>query len=350
MIQGIIRNFALTGAAGLKARFAVRLAAMGSGVPPAHGLKCFLIVTLTANPAIDRTLTVDRLAFEDRSYITSSRESAGGRGVNASSVIHSFGGKTLAVMPSGGNAGALLERFLSQAGFEVEVVPIRNEIRTNLTITDKHGLTVNLNETGPQVEKSELMRLEKAIRARLDGASWLLLCGSLPPGVPADFYAGLIAVARKKKVKTLLDADGDVLREGIEAKPTVVTPNQQEAERLLNRALLTRSNFIEAADRIRAMGVDSVVLSLGARGAIGAWGRQMVEVLPPRVDAVCPIGAGDALSAAFTWSMKRKGDFADAVRWGVAAGTASARLPGMNFASLGETEEIYKQIEMRPVG
>jgi fructose-1-phosphate kinase PfkB-like protein len=95
------------------------------------------------------------------------------------------------------------------------------------------------------------------------------------------------------------------------------------------------------------MGPESVVLSLGSRGAIGAFRDGVVEALPPRVDAVCPIGAGDALSAAYTWSMDRKNNSVEALRWGVAAGTASSRLPGMNFANLQQTQEMVKQVEVR---
>jgi 1-phosphofructokinase family hexose kinase len=308
-----------------------------------------LIVTLTINPAIDRIFSVDRLAFEDRSYINSIGESAGGRGINSSRVIHSFGGQTRAVLTSGGDFGKRLEAHLAASGFPTVLVPIRNEIRTNLTITDKHGLTVNLNETGPELSKAEVTRVEHAVRDALQGASWLLVCGSLPPGVPSSFYGNLIAMARKKRVKTLLHADRDPLREGIEQKPTIVTPNQQEAERLLRRTLLTRSHYLEAATQIRAMGAESVVLSLGSRGAVGAFADGLLEALPPRVDAVSPIGAGDALSAAYTWAYSSKKSHADALRWGVAAGTASALLPGMNFASLAQAEEIYRQVEIRRV-
>ena len=97
------------------------------------------------------------------------------------------------------------------------------------------------------------------------------------------------------------------------------------------------------------MGPESVVLSLGSRGAVGAFADGLVEALPPRVDAVCPIGAGDALSAVFTWSMSRGQNPTQALRWSVAAGTASARLPGMNFASLAQTEEVYRHVEVRRV-
>ena len=308
-----------------------------------------MIVTLTINPAIDRIVSIDRLAFEDRAYINSSRESAGGRGINVSSVIHSFGGETLAVLISGGDSGKRLEGLLGKCGYRIAVVPVQNEIRTNLTITDKHGLTVNLNEPGPQLGKAEVARVERVVRDTLDHASWLMICGSIPPGVPPAFYGKLVSMARHKKVKTLLHADGDALREGIAARPTVVSPNQQEAGRLLGQTLLTRTHYLEAAERIRQLGADSVVLTLGSRGAVGAFADGLMEALPPRIDAVCPIGAGDALMAAYAWARERRTSVAEALRWGVAAGTASARLPGMSFASLAQAREIYRQVEIRRV-
>jgi fructose-1-phosphate kinase PfkB-like protein len=172
----------------------------------------------------------------------------------------------------------------------------------------------------------------------------------LPPGVPADFYARLIHFAHKRKVQVLVDTDGEALEAALEEKPFAVKPNLQEAERLLSRALITRSHFFEAAERIRAMGAQSVVLSLGARGALASDSDgHALEVVPPRVDALCPIGAGDALAAAFVWSLSQGRDFAEAVRWGVAAGTASARLPGVSFASLEQTREIYARVEIRHI-
>ena len=308
-----------------------------------------MIVTLTINPAIDRIISVDRLAFEDRSYINSSRESAGGRGINSACVIHSFGGQTLAVLTSGGDAGRRLEKHLCDCGIPISVAPIANETRTNLTVTDKHGLTVNLNEQGPSLGKDEVVRVERLVRETLDRASWLMMCGSLPPGVPAAFYGRLVDMARHKKVKTWLHAGGEALREGVEARPTVAAPNQQEAERLLGRTLLTRTHCLEAAQQIRTMGPETVVLTLGSRGAVGVFADGLMEALPPRVESVCPIGAGDALSAAYVWAMRRKPNAAEALRWGVAAGTASARLPGMKFADMAQTEEIYRKVEVRRV-
>ncbi|HYP13428.1 MAG TPA: hexose kinase, partial [Bryobacteraceae bacterium] len=278
-----------------------------------------MILTLTINPAIDRNVSVDRLAFEDRGYILNTSESAGGRGINASRVIEMFGGKTLAISTSGGKLGKKFQELTESHGFPMVLVRIKSEMRTNLTVSDKQGLTVKLNEFGPQIQPKELEKLAKSVEGALKHASWLMICGSLPPGVVPHFYTDLIHLAKKKKVKVLLDTDGEALQHGLEAAPTVVAPNQQEAERLLNRALITRTHLVDAVNQIHHMGAESVILSLGSRGAIGREGGELVEALPPRIDAVCPIGAGDALAAAFVWSMQRKPDFVDALRWGVAA-------------------------------
>ena len=136
---------------------------------------------------------------------------------------------------------------------------------------------------------------------------------------------------------------------GIEAEPTIVTPNQQEAEHLLSTVLLTRSSAIAAARRMQTMGAQSVVLSLGSRGAIGASGNQMWEVIPPRIEAISPIGAGDAMAAAVLWSTENGDDFPQALSWGVAAGTASAKLPGMQFATLEQTRAVNNDLDLRRV-
>lgn len=299
------------------------------------------ILTLTMNPAIDRIVTVDRLVFEDRAYILSTDFAAGGRGINAARVLKSFGAKILAVTTTGGESGRRLEAKLHEDGFPTELVKIKNHIRTNLTISDRQGLSVKLNEQGPLLSESEWTRLRKAVEKHLPQAEWFMLCGSLPPGVPADFYARLIHQAEKHKVNTLLDTDGEPLQPGVEAGPTVVTPNQSEAERLLGRALITRSHSIEAVQRIKAMGAKHTLLSLGSRGVIAASSDGVIEVVPPRIDAVCPIGAGDAMGAAFVWAMSRGNSFEDSLRWGVAAGTASAKLPGIQLATFEETQQVF---------
>ena len=193
------------------------------------------------NPAIDRMVSVDKLVFEDRAYILDQAEVAGGRGVNASRVIHAFGGKTRALLTSGGAAGERMMKLLAGMGFPCEAVPCAAESRVNLVITDKQGLTVKLNEVGATLDTRELDCMRELIEARLkDSVRWLMICGSLQPGVRAKFYCELIELARSRGVKVLLDSDGDAFECALQARPTAISPNQQEAERLLGRALITR--------------------------------------------------------------------------------------------------------------
>src|SRR5262249_56003588 len=131
---------------------------------------------------------------------------------------------------------------------------IRKGVRCRGEREGKGGLNGKLNEAGPPMDKQELDGLEKITVGQLKNAAWVMLCGSIAPGVPTDFYARLIETARKKKVRTLLDTDGEALQHGIEAKPTAVHANQQEAERLLNAALLTRAQFLDAARKLQVMG------------------------------------------------------------------------------------------------
>ena len=306
------------------------------------------ILTLTVNPAIDRTITVDRLVFGDRAYILSRSDVAGGRGINAARVLSNFGANSIAITTSGRQVRTF-EEYLQKDSFGKEIINIRHKVRINLTITDRQGLSLKLNELGPSVSPAEQNRIAKGVERLLPQASWLMLCGSVPPGVDAHFYTKLIRTAAKHNVDTLLDTDGDALLHGMEGEPTIVKPNQSEAERLLNRTLLTRTHSIEAVQQIKAMGAKFVVLSLGSRGAIAADDNRVLEVVPPQVEARSPIGAGDAMGAAMVWSLTRGYSFSEALRWGVAAGTASSRLPGLDLATLDQTKEIYAQTQLTSV-
>ena len=306
-----------------------------------------MILTLTINPAIDRIITADKLVFEDRGYILDRSEAAGGRGINAAQVIHAFGGKTAAVLTAGGAAGERMAKLLGKLGFPFDVVKVQAESRTNLTISDKQGLTVKLNERGAPLDARELKEIKKRVEARLPKTQWLMICGSIQPGVPPHFYCEIVEMAKSHGVKTILDTDGEALHHALEAKPTVIMPNQHEAERLLSRAIITRGQSLEAVDVMQAMGPECVILSMGARGAIGSSPEGVFEAIPPRVEALCPIGAGDALGAAFAWSMEKKKSFPEALRWGVATGTAAAKLPGLSFPTFTDSRAVYKQVELR---
>jgi len=305
-----------------------------------------MILTLTVNPAIDQTITTDRISYEDRVYVRTSFEQAGGKGLNAARVIHGLGGQVEALAICGGHPGKRLAGLLEASGLPVALIRVRQPIRRNLTISDMQGLTIKLDEAGPQISPEEERRIEQAARRKLEGASWLLLCGSLPPGLSVDFYARLIQAAREKNVKTLLDSGGEALRVGLEAGPTMVKPNRPEAEKLLNRTLLTRQQSMEALQQIARLGAQTVVLSLGSQGAMGTNGQGSFHALAPEIRQACPIGAGDALAATCVWALAENQSFAEALRWGVAAGSAAAATPGTSFASLEETRRMREQVRV----
>ena len=308
------------------------------------------ILTLTVNPALDRIITVDRLVFEDRAYIESRTEAAGGRGINAARVLTSFGGDVTAITISGKEIGRKFESFLEHDTFKKEIVRVRNGIRVNLTISDRQGLSIKLNELGPTLSPGETSRLIKAVEKHLPDAAWLMLCGSVPPEVDPHLYAKLIRLAAKHQVETFVDTDGDPLLYGLEAQPTIVKPNQSEAERLLNTALITRSQLVDAVQRINAQGAKSVVLSLGSRGVIAATSTEgVLEVVPPPVEARSPFGAGDAMAAALIWALHSGKSFGEALRWGVATGTASSKLPGLTLATFEQAKQIYPHTQLTRV-
>lgn len=308
-----------------------------------------MILTLTVNPAIDHTFTTDRISYEDRVYVRSSFEQAGGKGINATRVLHGLGADVFALAVCGGETGKRFAGLLAGSGLPIELIPIQNAIRRNLTISDLQGLTIKLDEAGPEISPEEEKKIEAAAREKLEGASWLLLCGSLPPGMSSDFYGRLIEIARKKNVKTLLDTGGEALRLGLKAGPTMVKPNRPEAERLLNRTLLTRQQSLEALQEIARMGPESAVLSLGSEGAMGVAGNGVYHAFAPEVRQAFPIGAGDALAATCVWALSQKQPFREALRWGVAAGTAAAATPGTSFASLTETQRMRERVRVEEI-
>ena len=217
-----------------------------------------------------------------------------------------------------------------------------------MTISDRQGLSIKLNERGPALSATSSDALSKQRRSGFQAPPGSCCAAAFRREWICIFIPSCSQLANKHKVETLLDTDGDPLLHGLEGHPTIVKPNQSEAERLLNTALITRSQLIDAVRRIKALGPKSVVLSLGARGLIAATATEgILEVLPPPIDAVCPIGAGDAMAAAMVWSLARGDAFSEALRWGVAAGTASAKLPGITLANLEQTKEFYPQRRLR---
>jgi 1-phosphofructokinase family hexose kinase len=320
-----------------------------------------VIVTVTPNPVLDRTLTVPRLAFNEVLRATGSRLDWGGKGFNVSRALQALGAESAATGFIGGATGRLLERGLHDLGIATDLTPIASETRTNIVVTEASAERhIKVNEAGPTVEAPELAAFFAQARERVRRGDLWVLSGSLPPGVPPDFYARLITLIQKRDARALLDASGEPLRLGCTAGPYLVKPNALEAQEVTGKQIESQANALDATAFFLRQGVELVALSLGAEGLLLASQRLAVRARPPQVPVQNAVGAGDALLAGLVWALAcpeglsfvecgQRGDeppLEVMARWGVACGTAAAMQEGVGVGTRAEVEKLYRQIHL----
>lgn len=284
-----------------------------------------MIVTLTPNPSLDRTLEIDTLRRGEVHRASSARVDAGGKGTNVARALHANGVEVRAVVPVGGHEGGQLVDRLVELGIEVVAVPIGANVRTNISLVEPDGAVTKINAPGPELSAEETATLTKATVAAIEGASWVAGCGSLPPGAPDDLYAQLATAAHAVGARIAIDASGRPLELALVARPDLIKPNADELAALTGRTLTTVGEALAAVAEVRARGAVCVVVSLGADGALlvddaGAW-----HAATPPVTPRSNVGAGDSLVAGL---LAAGGTGPTALASGVAYGTAAVQLPG----------------------
>lgn len=284
-----------------------------------------MIVTVTPSPAVDRTLEVGRLRRGEVVRATSTRLDAGGKGVNVTRALIANGHPSTAVLPVGGADGEVLLRLLAADGIPHVFVRTAARTRSNITLSEPDGTVTKVNAPGPALLDAELEALVDTTAAALAGAAWLVGCGSLPDGAPPSFYATLVQRARSAGLRVAVDTSGAPLAAVVAAGPDVLKPNQAELAELVGRPLPTIELVVAAAEEVRAAGAGTVVVSLGAHGALLVDGGEPVLAVPPPVSPRSDVGAGDTLLAGF---LAAGGTGPDALRAGVAWATAAVALPG----------------------
>lgn len=284
-----------------------------------------MIVTVTPNPSVDRTLEVEAVTPGEVTRATSAHVDAGGKGVNVARALVANGREALAVLPLGGGDGHLLEELLREGGIAYRAVPTAAATRSNITLSEPDGTVTKINAPGEALTAAELDALIDATVAVLPGATWLVGCGSLPDGAPVSLYATLARRAHDAGVLFAVDTSGAPLEAVVAASPDVVKPNLAELAQLVGRPLPTVDDVVVAAEEIRAAGAGTVVVSLGRYGAVLVDGGEPVLAVPPIVTPRSDVGAGDTLLAGFL-SAGAAGP--DALRTAVAWGTAAVALPG----------------------
>lgn len=309
-----------------------------------------MIFTITLNPAVDKAVVVEELVIGDANRVKRSRTDPSGKGVNVSRVIRELDGESVAMGFVAGSLGRFIEASLNELGIRDDFLHVPGQTRTNFAIIEEryHRHTL-INEPGPEVHPSALTELERRLRRTFEPNDWVVLAGSLPPGIPTDAYARIIRLVRDLGGETVLDADGEPLRLGLAEMPTLIKPNRRELQRLAGRELRADEEVLAVACDLQRQGIRYVVVSLGAEGAIavapeGAW-----RVTPPKIVEVSSVGSGDSMVGGLVLSLTRGEGFLAGLRLGTAAGAATALTPGTELCHKEDVLRLLPEVQIEPI-
>ena len=349
-----------------------------------------MIITITMNPAIDKTVQVQELKIGALNRIAKVHEDAGGKGINVSKTIRSLGGESHAMGFLGGMAGWQIEHCLDQLFIRHAFVRIHEGTRTNQKVVDALGHVTELNEPGPEVSESELAQLFTNLEKTLKVGDYVVLCGSLPKGVPADTYARLVHLIHEKSAFAFVDADGESLRLALEEGPDVVKPNldeltrymeqsgalpalQEEATRLevtcevvqgmrtpaeaVNmhcdlKEELSQERYTQVAlailmgKQLQKKGIREVIVSLGEEGAVFLYEKGTYYIPALTVDAASTVGAGDALVAAYTLASDRGASDLAKMSLSVAASAGAVTTKGTSPAEKAVVDALLPEVKI----
>ncbi|MEU9835752.1 1-phosphofructokinase [Streptosporangium sp. NPDC048047] len=289
-----------------------------------------MIVTLTLNPSLDRTIEIGSL---DRGAVIRSAAThldPGGKGVNVSRALLANAVGSRAVVPYGGEEGRRLISLLSEEGIDMVTVPVAGPTRSNIALAEPDGTVTKINEPGTALSSAELDALAEAVLGEAGSADWVVASGSLPPEVPVDVYARLCRRFARAGILVAVDTSGPALREALEAGPALIKPNREELAEATGRAITTLGDAIEAASALRSRGAGTVLASLGPDGAVLLEGDQVWYGEGPVAEPRSTVGAGDAMLAGFLAAGARgEAALAEALAWATAAvGLPGSRMPG----------------------
>jgi 1-phosphofructokinase len=305
-----------------------------------------MIITITLNPAVDKTVEIANFQAGTVNRVSTLRSDAGGKGINVSKVIRSLGGNSKAVGFLGGAAGNFIKAYLDRIGVENDFHFIAGETRTNLKVVDVQQKTnTDINEPGPPVSREDIAILQRRVSERLAPDTVVVFSGSVPVNVDPGIYGEWIAAAKQAGAVTLLDADGDLLKQGVKSGPFLVKPNIHELERYFGTRIMDLGEAERLARRlIRKYGIEQVVVSLGAQGALFLNRERSVWAHGLKVEVKSTVGAGDSMVAALAYSIERGYDFDKAIRLAMAAGTANVMTSGSQAAESQIIAELEKKV------
>ncbi|MGN0360933.1 MAG: 1-phosphofructokinase [Hominisplanchenecus sp.] len=304
-----------------------------------------MIVTVTMNPAIDKTVEVGEFQHGGLNRIRKVEYDAGGKGINVSKTICELGGTTIATGFLGGNGGRTIENVLKQKGISCDFIWVDGETRTNTKVFEESGALTELNEPGPSIPPEDLEELLRKLDEYAAEDTLFVLSGSIPAGVDKEIYAEIIRRVHKKGSKVLLDADGELFRRGLKAGPDMIKPNRVELEeyaQLDYRA--SEEELLKIAEDFTGKGIETIAVSMGQSGAIFVTGDSKVKCPALSVKAHSTVGAGDAMVAALAYAWDRKLPVEETIRLCMAVSAGAVTTVGTKPPTKELVEELKEQV------
>lgn len=310
-----------------------------------------MIITVTMNPAIDKTVEISELIQGELNRIHKVEYDAGGKGINVSKTIRELGGESIATGFLGGNAGKTIENVLRDKGITHDFIWVEGETRTNTKVFEESGAVTELNEPGPTINEEQLNALIKKLEGYADKNALFVLAGSIPSGVEVGIYEKMIRILHKKEAKVLLDADGCLFRQALEAGPDIVKPNRKELEEYIGidyRA--SERDLVKTARGLREKGIDTVAVSMGKSGAMLIKDGYEVRCPALPVKAHSTVGAGDAMVAALSYSWDKNLSNDKTVKICMAASAGAVTTIGTKPPSRELVDTLMEQVKIEKIG
>jgi 1-phosphofructokinase len=307
----------------------------------------FMVITVTLNPAMDKTLTIDNFSVGNVNRVSKLRYDIGGKGINVSKVLKNFGVESNCTGFLGGIWKEAFETELNKRGINNKFVNISEDTRTNTKIVDYLNQTyTDINEAGPNISKSEMDEFCANFKELCNQDDIVVLSGGVSPSISKDIYRKLIKVAKEKGSFVILDADGELLKEGIKEKPDVIKPNEHELGLLLDKSIANEETMIEEAKKLVEQGIGRILISMGHKGAIYVTKESTIYCKGLKVPVKSTVGAGDSMVAALVYSRINNFSDEETLKYAVASGTAAVCLEGTEACTINEVEHYLNKLNI----
>lgn len=305
-----------------------------------------MILTVTLNAAVARTLVVPSLTVGHRHRVQESVALAGGKGINVARSLRSLGVPVLATGLAGGRNGDAVRDGLAEAAIPFDLVEIEGHSRTSTAIIDPtSGAQTEINEYGPEVSPAELREFSERFEHLMEYATAVVFAGSLPPNVEESFLVGLVQRARDRDLYTVVDSTPTVLRSALKANPSLVSPNQHEAESVVGFDFIEEEDFPRALGRLVDLGGEGACITLSEGHSYLTSGRDVIRAQAPQVEARSTVGSGDAyLAGLLAGLLHRNLTTIDSVRLAAGCAAANAETLGAGVLEARRAEELAEAV------